>query len=135
MYTLEEAFQSLFSVNMGARKGERILVFSDTIRPDEEPSGEDERRRRLLQAARDAANFASRFYGNASFFSFPATAASGVEPPEDLWRGAFGDSVVDALVSGGILPALLAKQATEAQIEGAREIALAGRESDRKSVV
>lgn len=135
MYTLEDAFQSLFSVNMGARKGERILVFSDTIRPDEEPSREDERRRRLLQAARDAADFASRFYGNASFFSFPATAASGVEPPEDLWRGAFGDSVVDALVSGGILPALLAKQATEDQIERAREIALAGRESAADVVI
>jgi len=135
MYTLVDAFQSVFSVIMGARKGERILVFSDTIRPDEEPSGEDERRRRLLQAARDAANFASRFYGNASFFSFPATAASGVEPPEDLWRGAFGDSVVDALVSGGILPALLAKQATEAQIERAREIALAGRESAADVVI
>ncbi|NMC75470.1 MAG: peptidase, partial [Geobacteraceae bacterium] len=117
MYTLEDAFQSLFSVNMGVRKGERILVFSDSIRPDEEPSGEDERRRRLLQAARDAADFASRFYGNASFFSFPATAASGAEPPENLWRGAFGDAVIDALVSEKILPALLAKQATGEQID------------------
>jgi leucyl aminopeptidase (aminopeptidase T) len=135
MYTLEDAFHSLFSVNMGVRKGERILVFSDTIRPDEEPSGEDDRRRRLLQAARDAADFASRFYGNASFFSFPATAASGVEPPEILWRGAIGDSVIDALVSEGILPALLAKQATEDQIERAREIVLAGRDAAADVVI
>jgi leucyl aminopeptidase (aminopeptidase T) len=129
MYTLEDAFQSLFTVNMGARKGERILVFSDAVRPDEDPSTEDDRRIRLFQSARDAADFASRFYGNAGFVSFPATSASGVEPPENLWRGAFGDAVVDSLLSEGILPALLAKQATEAQVERAGEIVLSGRES------
>jgi leucyl aminopeptidase (aminopeptidase T) len=52
-----------------------------------------------------------------------------VEPPENLWRGAFGDAVVDSLLSGGILPALLAKQASEAQVERAKEIVLSGRES------
>lgn len=135
MYTLEDAFQSLFSVNMGVRKGERILVFSDSIRPDEEPTGEDERRRRLLQAARDAADFASRCYGNASFFSFPATAASGAEPPENLWRGAFGDAVIDALVSEKILPALLAKKATGEQIDRAREIVLSGKEAAADVVI
>jgi aminopeptidase len=129
MYTLKDAFQSLFTVNMGVQRGERILVFSDTIRPDEGQSVEDDRRLRLFQAARDAAEFASATYGNAGFVSFPATVASGVEPPENLWRGAFGDAVVDSLVSGGILPALLAKQATGGQVERAKEIVLSGRES------
>jgi len=129
MYTLKDAFQSLFTVNMGVQGGERILVFSDTIRPDEGQSVENDRRLRLFQAARDAAEYASGFYGNAGFVSFPATAASGVEPPENLWRGAFGDAVVDSLVSGGILPALLAKQATGGQVERAKEIVLSGRES------
>lgn len=129
MYTLEDAFQSLFTVNMGARTGERILVFSDTVRHDEDPPTEDDRRTRLFQAARDAADFASRCFGNACFVSFPATSASGVEPPENLWRGAFGDAVVDSLVNEGILPALLAKRAADEQVARAGEIVLSGRES------
>ena len=36
---LDHAFRSLFETNMGIRPGERVLVFSDTIRPDEETNG------------------------------------------------------------------------------------------------
>jgi len=41
MTALTEAFASLFETNMGIRKGERIVVFSDTIRADEAPSPAD----------------------------------------------------------------------------------------------
>ena len=66
--------------------------------------------------------------GTADFVSFAATAASGAEPPEALWRGAFGDSVVDMLLAEEILPALLAKQATAEQLARAEEIVLAAGE-------
>ena len=72
-----EAYASLFSVNMGVKKGERILVFTDTIRPEETPAAADaDRRTRLLKTAAEAAAFAENTYGNTSFISFPATAAS-----------------------------------------------------------
>ncbi len=128
MYTLENAFQSLFEVNMGVRSGERILVFSDTIRLDESLSSADRTRRlRLLEVAREAAAFAYQAYGNCRFVSFAATAASGTEPPENLWRGAFGDAVVDSLAEQGILSALLAKQATAEQVQRAEEIIVAAK--------
>src|SRR4029078_9725344 len=89
-----EAFRSLFEVNMGVRRGERIVVFTDTIRRDEEVAPADESRRaRVLGIADEAAKFAAAMYGNCRFVSFPATAASGAEPPEELWRAAFGDEV------------------------------------------
>lgn len=128
MYTLENAFQSLFEVNMGVRSGERILVFSDTIRLDEDLSPSDRTRRmRLLEVAREAAAFAYQAFGNCRFVSFAATAASGAEPPENLWRGAFGDAAVDALIEQGILSALLAKQATADQVKRAEEIIVAAK--------
>jgi leucyl aminopeptidase (aminopeptidase T) len=128
VYTLENAFQSLFEVNMGVRAGERILVFSDTIRLDESLSPTDRTRRlRLLEVAREAAAFAYQAYGNSSFESFAATAASGAEPPENLWRRAFGDAVVDSLAEQGILSALLAKQASAEQVQRAEEIIVAAR--------
>jgi leucyl aminopeptidase (aminopeptidase T) len=129
MYTLEQAFQSLFETNMGITSGERILVFSDILRPDEEDADRD-RRERLFRTAREAAAFASARYGNASFVSFPSTPASGAEPPEVLWRAAFGDRTVDTLATGGILAALLAKEATPEQAARAGELVL----SDRGSV-
>jgi leucyl aminopeptidase (aminopeptidase T) len=122
------AFESLFGINMGVTPGERIVVFSDTTRPDEILSPADtDRRRRLLQVAAEAARFAAATYGNASFISFPATAASGAEPPEELWRAVLGDGIVDRLASEGILPRLLAKLGSPEDLEQAEKIVLAAR--------
>ena len=131
----QEAFTSLFEVNMGIHKGERILVFSDMIRPGETTASSDrQRRERLLKVAEEAAQFGKTRYGNTDFVSFPATAASGAEPPEVLWRAAFGDAIVDALATEGLLPRLLAKEATASEMERSRELIL-GRHSDVVDVV
>ncbi len=130
MSRFEEAFKSLFETNMGVRKGENILVFSDTVRQDEAPSPSDaDRRERLHRAAEEASRFASAVYGNTVFVSYPATAAPGAEPPEVLWMAALGESVAGRLAEAGILPKLLAKSATADQLTLAEKIVLEGRES------
>ena len=122
---LNEAYASLFTVNMGVKKGERILVFSDTVRNDETPTAADaERRARLLQTAADTALFAENNYGNTTFISFPATTASGAEPPELLWRGALGNAAVDRLAEASLLEKLITKMATPEEVELARAIVL-----------
>jgi aminopeptidase len=129
MNRLEEAFSSLFETNMGVKKGDKILVFGDTLRKDETPSPEDaDRRSRLHQTAEQAAGFASKAYGNASFISYPATAAPGAEPPEILWRAALGEQVVDNLANNGILSDLLNKTASASQLGSAERIVLEGKE-------
>jgi leucyl aminopeptidase (aminopeptidase T) len=123
MQAYTRAFRSLFTVNMGIREGERIVVFTDRIRPEETPAPADaERRTRLAAVAEAAAEFARENYGNAEFVTYPATAASGAEPPEPLWRAALGDTIVDALAAEGLLPRLLAKIATAAELGRAEEI-------------
>ena len=130
------AFASLFSINMGCHCGERILVFSDTLRPDEAVNaGDVDRRQRLFAAAEAAAGFAASRYGNASFVSFPATAGSGVEPPESLWRAVFGEKLTESMAAGGLLARLLAKTATSADLKQARETVQAGREGVASVVV
>lgn len=129
MFTLEQAFSALFEINMGVKDNERILVFTDEVGPGERPSPDDaDRRRRLWQVASEAGRFALRTYGSGMFLSFPATSASGSEPPEILWREAFGGRIVDSLVSEGILLSLLGKTATPAQLTRAREIVLERKE-------
>lgn len=129
MTTLAAPFKSLFEINMGIKKDERILVFSDTIRPDEQaPPADADRRQRLLGVAEAAAQFAAKNYGNATFVSFPATAASGAEPPEPLWRAAFGEAIVAKLVASGVFAGLLRKEATPAQLAHAQLLVAEGKE-------
>ncbi len=136
MTPLTEAFKSLFEVNMGITAGERIVVFSDIIRPDETPSPADaDRRTRLLDIAKEATEFAGKAYGNTLFVSFPATAASGAEPPEKLWRAVLGDEIVGRLAAGGLLSRLLVKQANPQELEQAREIVLSRKEEVADVVV
>lgn len=136
MTKLDSALQSLFEVNMGISPGERIVVFSDTIRPDEYPSATDaDRRQRLYQAAGEAVRFAQANFGNASFLTFPATPASGAEPPEALWRAAFGDKTVDELASHGIFQRLLNKETTPEDLKLAHDIVLSNRKAVADIVV
>ena len=120
-----DAFRSLFETNMAIRQGERVLVFSDSIRSDETPSPSDlDRRLRLNVTAREAAEFAANVYGKGFFVEFPATVASGTEPPEQLWMATFGDRIMSELVSCGLLAKLLTKSASPDEIACAEEIVL-----------
>lgn len=124
---LSQAFRSLFEINMGVPPQDncqtRILLFSDIIRADESVSPTDrDRRIRLHATARVAADFARHQYGNASFVDFPATPASGAEPPRELWLATFGERIMAALVTTNLLDKLLAKQATPVEINQAKTI-------------
>lgn len=139
IHTLDAAFRSLFETNLGirpfdslrlrsgqaaqGRPGERVLVFSDTIRVDESVSPSDlDRRTRLNATAQAAAEYAQREYGNSSFVEFPSTPASGAEPPQRLWSATFGDETMAALEAAGLLAKLLDKSASTDEIAHAREI-------------
>lgn len=120
-----EAFRSLFVTNMGVKPSEmvRILVFSDIIRADETITGSDrDRRTRLNATARAAAGFAAQEFGSGLFVEFPATPASGAEPPRELWQATFGDQIISALESERLLEKLLAKAASHGEIDRAKEI-------------
>lgn len=126
---LNKAFQSLFETNMGIKSGERVLLFSDKIRPDETPSDSDlDRRIRLNATAKLAATFAKRIFGSGDFVEFPATAASGAEPPEKLWLATFGNSIIDSFKSLGLMVKLLGKSASPDEISVATKIVMANRE-------
>jgi leucyl aminopeptidase (aminopeptidase T) len=126
MGNLDSAFRSLFETNMGIAPGETVLVFSDRIRQDEAPcEGDRVRRLRLNETARQAAGFASDSYGSGQFVDFPATTASGVEPPQMLWEATFGRVIMSGLQKSGILNDLFDKCVTPVQLTKAREIVAA----------
>lgn len=123
--SLDSAFCSLFEINMGIRPGERVLVFSDIIRAEEEVTPSDlDRRTRLNATARAAAEYAALKYGSGSFVEFPSTPASGAEPPQELWKATFGDTIIAGLESAGLLAKLLNKSASPEEIACARKMVL-----------
>ena len=133
---LAKAFRSLFEINMGIQKGERVLVFSDIIRPEENVSDSDhDRRLRLNKTARDAADFAATTWGNADFIEFPSTPASGAEPPEELWSATFGVETVDELRQAGLMNKLLLKKASAEEIALASDIVLSHRQNVAKIII
>lgn len=116
-------FASLFETNMALARGETALVFSDRIRPDETITDSDrDRRSRLHETACQAAQFASKNYGNCDFIDFFATHASGVEPPHILWEATFGREIMSSLQKEGIIDNLLDKCLTSEQLVRAKEI-------------
>lgn len=126
MREFEEPFVSLLKINMGIVGGERVVIFSDTIRSDEKPSAEDiSRRERLHDIAESLADYALKQFGSARFVSFPATSASGVEPPVELWRAVFGNSIVDTLGENGRFEKILSKSADSTDLAAAKEIVIA----------
>lgn len=130
MTAYQTAFNALFNINMGYRSGEKILIFSDLIRDDERITDNDrDRRTRLHQTARDLAVYAGQQFGTAAFCDFPATAASGVEPPRVLWSAVFGDTVIEQLEAAGLMEPLLDKHIDAAGLEHARHIVLTGKQS------
>lgn len=124
-----KAFQALLEVNMGTRVGERVLVFSDQIRPDEiVTDGDRHRRIRLYDTAVQCASFARGMCGNAEFVGFPATPASGAEPPLCLWHALFGEAIITRFSAEDLLEPLLTKRIDVTALERAKEIVLAGKQ-------
>jgi leucyl aminopeptidase (aminopeptidase T) len=118
-----QSFISLFSVNMGHRTGDRILIFSDLLRSDEQPTASDQdRRNRLHATAQELASFAQSNFGNVSFIDFPSTAASGAEPPLVLWAEVFGNTIIQHLTANNLMEALLTKSIDAEGLEKAKVI-------------
>ncbi len=110
---MNEAMKNIFTLNLGVRQDERVIVFTDTITPDETPTEEERRRREdLREIARELAEV-GRGFCETEYVEYLSGGGHGVEPHEDLWRAAFGESAVVELRKEGILQGILAKTATE----------------------
>jgi len=118
-----ESIRSIFTRNLGVTRQERVLVFTDRIRENEILEAHDRcRRERLRDLALLTAEIGKAFARKVSFHEFPSTKGHGVEPPEDLWRMAFGERAADALKTAGLFTSLLSKETSDALIEKAEGI-------------
>ncbi|MEE9613814.1 MAG: peptidase [Thermodesulfobacteriota bacterium] len=121
---MEEAITKLFAVNLVVKAwgGEKVLVFTDLVRDDEE-IGKDEKKRRegARRVARTIAEVAKRLC-NTHYIEYPSLGSHGTEPPARVWEAAFGPRVLRTLRENGLLEKLLEKKVGAEEIKKCEEI-------------
>jgi leucyl aminopeptidase (aminopeptidase T) len=118
-----DALRAIFRVNLGVKRNERVLVFTDRPSKKENIPPENVVRRERLRDIALLAEETGRVYTkNISFHEFPSVGTHGAEPPEGLWEQAFGERVVKALKEEKLLAPILRKKASPEQLERAGQI-------------
>jgi leucyl aminopeptidase (aminopeptidase T) len=117
-----EALERIYSVNLGVKPDERVLVFTDLIGENEEVS-DDERGRReaLVGIASDVAD-AGESLCDVEYLEFTAVGSHGKEPPRELWEACFGVKAIDMLDKKEILSLILSKKANADVLKAAEDI-------------
>ena len=115
--------RNIFRVNLGVKKSERVLIFTDTLSPSENIDLiEINRRLKLKDIAYFTSETGNIFAKEVILCEFPATGSHGAEPPLELWKIAFGQKAVTELNKNRILDLILNKKADDTHIKKAEEI-------------
>ncbi|HEY4706446.1 MAG TPA: aminopeptidase [Thermodesulfobacteriota bacterium] len=119
---MSDAIREIFTVNLGVKKEERVLVFTDLIQPSESVT-DDERKRRsaLVDIARDVAQAGSGLC-EVEYLEYPAVGSHGKEPPKAMWEAVFGLQAVLELEKKGVLGRILDKKADTEHLKEAEHI-------------
>jgi leucyl aminopeptidase (aminopeptidase T) len=113
-----------------------VLVFTDTLSGEEDVNERERcRRERLRDIALLTAEIGKTYAKKILYHEFAATGSHGAEPPEQLWRSAFGDRAVDGLKKAGLLSALLKKKLDKEGIQKAEAIIVKHRSSAVNAVI
>jgi aminopeptidase len=108
-----ESLKRVFSFNLAVKPTERVLVFTDRLTAKEKASlskKELARRNSLMDIARAAAKTGLEFAREVIYMEYPSLGGHAKEPPEKIWRAAFGGKTTDLLLRERILKDILAKK-------------------------
>ncbi len=120
---LTGAVREIFRTNLGVKRTERVLVFTDRPTKRDAVPGEDlQRWSRLKDVAMLTSETGRGFARDVVFYCYPSRGGHGVEPPEGLWRAAFGERAVESLKAERLLRALIQKKASPEKTARAEEI-------------
>lgn len=118
-----ETLRNIFKVNLGVKKNERVLIFNDKV-PDnvEVDKIYEDRFLKLRCLSLFLSEMGKSYCKTIIHHEYITTGSHGAEPPEELWRIAFGEKTVESLKRKGLLETLLKKTADEDTIRKAKEI-------------
>ena len=115
--------KNIFKINLGIRPYEKILIFNDTIRKDENLSSEEIKRRNgLREIARALKEIGKDLCKEILYLEYPATGGHGIEPPEEIWQIGFGERVIKKLKKSAIFEKLVSKNISSKELSKAKQI-------------
>ncbi|MEW6675074.1 MAG: aminopeptidase [Nitrospirota bacterium] len=118
-----EILRAIFKTNLGVKKSERVLLFTDRPSVKEVIDESDiERRSRLKCISLLAAEIGRNYCKSITFYEYESTGSHGAEPPSGLWEIAFGEKTVEALRKDKILNPILKKNTRDQDIKKAEYI-------------
>jgi leucyl aminopeptidase (aminopeptidase T) len=133
---ITEILRNIFRVNLGIKKTEKVLVFTDRTSPVELRDNADlEQRSRLKCIALLTAETGKSYARHVIFHEYRSTGSHGAEPPADLWRIAFGEKAVAALAKNGLLKRIIQKRSSDPDSERAEEILIRYRRNAVHAVI
>ncbi len=94
----ERAIEKLYRINMGLKEKEGLLVFTDT------------EKNYLLELLEQFVDVAKITTEEVKSFAYPSLKGHGKEPPEEVWRFAFGDRAMEELKRRGLMDRILLKE-------------------------
>jgi hypothetical protein len=110
--SMKEKNLKLLTENLGLKEGERLLVFTDLISNKEPRLAPHHfaRREKTRIMAQQVAEVARSITEKVKYHEYKALGSHGVEPPESLWKEAFGERAIARLKEKGLLEPLLRKE-------------------------
>ncbi len=109
---MKRHIMKLLQENVGLKRGEKLLVFTDFI-TDKEPKLAPHhfpRREKARVLAQRIAEVAKSITDKVVYHEYGALGYHGMEPPMSLWNLAFGERVIRKLEERGLLERLLEKE-------------------------
>lgn len=94
----ERAIEKLYRVNMNLQKGERLLLLTDREKSD------------LVELMDEFINVAKSITDRVDHSIYPSLKGHGKEPPEEVWKVAFGDKAVEHLKNLKLLDRVIYKE-------------------------
>jgi aminopeptidase len=120
---ITSVLREIYRTNLGVKKHETVLVFTDRISDKEDVIESDrERRSRLGSLCLLAAETGKNFCKSVICFEYPATGSHGAEPPLKLWKLAFGKKTIEVLKRERLFNPLLKKTLKDSDLKKAGEI-------------
>jgi leucyl aminopeptidase (aminopeptidase T) len=131
-----KTIQAIYKINLGIKRDERVLVFTDRITPSEVLHENDLcRRERLRDIALLTVEIGKAFTRKIAYHEYAATGSHGAEPPEELWGMAFGQKAVGELKRHRLLAQLIKKGITDDGIKKAEAIISKNKRSAVNAVI
>ncbi len=107
---INQAIDNIFNVNLGIKKNESVMVFTDGFS------------REIVRIGKRVAEAGKNYTSNIKYIQYEATGCHGVEPPEEIWQETFGSDAIAHLKREKLLKPLLTKKIKADKIEKVEKI-------------